>query len=125
MTIKLKRAYDPAAASDGTRFLVERLWPRGIKKTDLHVDSWLKDVAPSTDLRGWFAHDPTKWNEFRRNYFHELDARAGLLDPIRAAAREGSVTFVYSARDAEHNAIALKEYFETGRKSSRWKANHS
>ena len=73
--IKLKRVYDPIASTDGIRFLVERLWPRGLKKKDLHADAWLKDVAPSSALRGWFGHDPKKWREFRRRYFRELRSR--------------------------------------------------
>lgn len=109
--VEVKRAYEPAADSDGIRFLVERLWPRGIKKADLHVDDWLKDVAPSNDLRRWFAHDPEKWPEFRRRYFAELDDHPESWRRIRDAARHGRVTLVYSAHDTEHNnAVALKEY---------------
>ncbi|MGH9356391.1 MAG: DUF488 domain-containing protein [Terriglobia bacterium] len=111
--IKLKRAYDPAAADDGARFLVERLWPRGVKKTALQVHAWLKDVAPSSALRRWFAHDPKKWSEFRRRYFRELGANAETLEPILKAARRGRVTLVYSSHDIEHNnAVALKDYVE-------------
>jgi uncharacterized protein YeaO (DUF488 family) len=111
--LALKRAYDPAAPSDGKRFLVERLWPRGIKKTDLKLDAWIKDAAPSDALRRWFAHDPAKWAEFRRRYFQELDGRGDALAPIRASARRGRVTLIYSAHDTEHNnALALKEYLE-------------
>jgi uncharacterized protein YeaO (DUF488 family) len=111
--IQLKRAYDRPASTDGTRFLVERLWPRGVKKTALHVDAWLKGVAPSTTLRRWFGHDPVKWSEFRRRYAHELDASADALEPIREASRRGTVTLVYSSHDTEHNnAVALKDYLE-------------
>jgi len=111
--ITLKRAYEKAASEDGTRFLVERLWPRGIKKTDLRLDAWLKDVAPSDALRRWFAHDPKKWPEFRRRYFTELDRHPEGWEPIRNAARRGLVTLVYSAHDTEHNnAVALKEYLQ-------------
>ena len=111
--IRLKRVYDPAASADGTRFLVERLWPRGVKKRDLHVTAWLKDVAPSTELRRWFGHDPKKWSEFRRRYFHELSANVDALAPIINAHRHGPVTLVYSSHDTEHNnAVALKEYVE-------------
>lgn len=110
---KLKRAYDPAAPADGTRFLVERLWPRGVKKTELHVKAWLKDVAPSTTLRRWFSHDPKKWVEFRRRYFRELTANTNALEPILEAGRHGPVTLVYSSHDTEHNnAVALKDYVE-------------
>jgi uncharacterized protein YeaO (DUF488 family) len=108
---EVKRAYEPATKADGVRFLVERLWPRGIKRTDLHVDDWLKDVAPSNELRRWFAHDPEKWSEFRRRYFAELDERPQSWQRIRETARHGCVTLVYSAHDTEHNnAVALKEY---------------
>lgn len=113
MRIRLKRAYDPAAADDGARFLVERLWPRAVKKTALPLDAWLKDVAPSDALRRWFAHDAAKWAEFRRRYFRELDARPQACEAILGAARRGPVTLVYSARDTEHNnAVALKEYLQ-------------
>lgn len=111
--LALKRAYDPAASSDGKRLLVERLWPRGIKKTDLKLDGWVKDVAPSDALRRWFAHDPKKWTEFRHRYFKELDRHAEAWEPIRTAARRGRVTLVYSAHDTEHNnAVALKDYIQ-------------
>ena len=119
--LKLKRVYEPAASSDGIRFLVERLWPRGVKKTALQVDAWLKDVGPSTTLRRWFSHDPGKWNEFRRRYFRELEANAEAVDPILKAARRGRVTLVYSSHDTEHNnAVALKDYLESriGKKRS-------
>ena len=111
--ITLKRVYETAAPRDGVRFLVERLWPRGVKKTALHVDGWLKDVAPSSELRQWFRHDPKKWHEFRRRYFLELDANPDLVDPLLKAARRGRVTLVYSSHDTEHNnAVALKDYLE-------------
>lgn len=108
----LKRAYEKAGREDGIRFLVERLWPRGVKKEDLHVEAWLKDVAPSDALRRWFGHDPKKWPEFRRRYFAELDSRPEALQPIRHAGHK-HVTLVYSSHDTEHNnAVALKEYLE-------------
>ena len=111
--IKLKRAYDSASNDDGIRFLVERLWPRGVKKTALRLDAWLKDVAPSTGLRQWFSHDPAKWTEFQRRYRRELDATPEALEPILKAARRGRVTLVYSSHDAEHNnAVVLKAYAE-------------
>jgi uncharacterized protein YeaO (DUF488 family) len=111
--IRLKRAYEPASSSDGTRYLVERLWPRGVKKTALHIDAWLKDVAPSTALRQWFNHDPEKWVEFKRRYRRELDANWEALRPILSAAGKGDVTLVYSSHDATHNnAVALKGYVE-------------
>jgi|SRR5688572_28995442 len=110
--ITLKRAYDPVTRADGIRFLVERLWPRGIAKVDLVVDEWLKEVAPSTELRTWFGHDPDKWDEFRRRYFRELDSRSETWKPIVSAARRGrTVTLVYSSRDTQHNnAVALRDY---------------
>jgi uncharacterized protein YeaO (DUF488 family) len=111
--IQVKRVYDPATHDDGTRFLVDRLWPRGVKKESLQIEQWLKEAAPSDALRHWFAHDPEKWNEFRRRYFAELDGRADAWRPIAEAARRGNVTLLYSARDTTHNnAAALKEYVE-------------
>jgi len=111
--IRLKRAYEPVSSSDGTRYLVERLWPRGVKKTALHIDAWLKDVAPSTSLRQWFNHDPKKWEEFKRRYRRELDANREALRPILSAAGKGDVTLVYSSHDTKHNnAVALRGYIE-------------
>ena len=119
--IALKRAYDPVSRSDGIRFLVERLWPRGIAKTDLTIDEWLKDVAPSTELRKWFGHDPDKWDEFRRSYFRELDSRPEEWKPIVSAARRGgTVTLVYSSHDIQHNnAVALRDYLHVKARRSR------
>lgn len=112
--ITLKRAYDPKSRSDGRRFLVERLWPRGVSKDALKLDDWLKDVAPSTELRKWFGHDPAKWDRFRARYFRELDAHPDAWRPIRTAARKGTVTLVYSSHDETHNAaVALREYLQT------------
>jgi uncharacterized protein YeaO (DUF488 family) len=109
--ITLKRAYDSVSPTDGRRFLVERLWPRGVSKAKLRVDAWLKEVAPSTELRRWFSHDPDKWSEFRRRYFGELDSRPEAWQPIASAARRGRVTLVYSSHDKEHNnAVALQQY---------------
>lgn len=111
--ITLKRVYDPVTSTDGVRFLVERLWPRGVKKTALRIDAWLKDVAPSGELRRWFGHDPEKWSEFRRRYYDELRASADALEPILKAAQRGQVTLMYSSHDTEHNnAVALKEYLD-------------
>jgi uncharacterized protein YeaO (DUF488 family) len=112
--IKLKRAYENASRDDGTRFLVERLWPRGVKKDALRLDAWLKDVAPSTELRQWFGHVPSKWSEFQRRYRVELGRNAEALGPILKAARRGRVTLVYSSHDQEHNnAVVLKAYAES------------
>ena len=111
--IRLKRAYDPVSRGDGTRFLVERLWPRGVEKAALRLDAWLKDAGPSTELRKWFSHDPAKWAEFRRRYFRELDARPEAWEPIASAARRGTVTLIYSSHDTQHNnAVALQEYVQ-------------
>lgn len=117
--IHLKRVYEPAGTKDGARFLVERLWPRGMKKEALRMDGWLKDAAPSAELRRWFAHDPAKWAEFQERYFAELDAHRESVEPIRKAMRKGPVTFLFSSHDAEHNnALALKSYLSrsSGRK---------
>jgi uncharacterized protein YeaO (DUF488 family) len=112
--IRTRRVYDPPEPGDGTRFLVERLWPRGMKKEELPLDGWLKDAAPSDELRRWFSHDPAKWDEFRRRYSAELEGKPDVLQPLREAARQGNVTLLYSARDTEHNnAVALKEYLES------------
>jgi len=111
--IKVRRAYEPAARGDGGRFLVDRLWPRGVAKDALRAHAWLKDVAPSDDLRRWFGHEPVKWDEFRRRYFAELDAQPEAWQPVLRAARRGNVTLLYGAHDVEHNnAVALKEYLE-------------
>jgi uncharacterized protein YeaO (DUF488 family) len=117
--IAVKRAYDPVSRADGTRFLVERLWPRGISKAKLRVDAWLKEVGPSTKLRKWFSHDPAKWDEFRRRYRRELDSRPEAWQPIVSAARRGPVTLVYSSHDTEHNnAVALQKYLSRRRAPS-------
>jgi uncharacterized protein YeaO (DUF488 family) len=109
--LKLKRAYDPASKTDGTRLLVERLWPRGLSKAKLRVDAWLKDVGPTTELRKWFSHDPEKWSRFRARYFRELDSQPNAWRPILSAARRGRVTLVYSSHDEQHNnAVALQDY---------------
>jgi uncharacterized protein YeaO (DUF488 family) len=111
--IQIRRVHDPAQPDDGVRYLVDRLWPRGIKKGALQADAWLKEVAPSDDLRHWFGHDPAKWEEFQLRYFAELDAHPAVWQPLVDAARRGNVTLVYGARDTEHNnAQALKKYLE-------------
>lgn len=109
--IRLKRVYEPASDDDGRRILVERLWPRGIKKERAAVDLWLKEAAPSTELRRWYKHDTAKWKEFRRRYEAELDDRADVVGQLVELARKGPLTFVYAARDEEHNsARVLREY---------------
>ncbi|WP_292319232.1 DUF488 domain-containing protein [Caldisphaera sp.] len=112
--IKLKRVYDKASPDDGLRILVERLWPRGIKKENAKIDLWLKEVAPSNELRKWFSHDPLKWLEFKEKYYEELnknrEAIEKLLDIVK---NKKDVTLIYSSKDKEHNnAVALKEYLE-------------
>ena len=111
--LKTKRVYESPEASDGARFLVDRLWPRGIKKEKLEMKAWLKDVAPSPELRKWFAHDPAKWKEFQKRYRAELKANPDAWKPILEAAKEGDVTLLYSTRDTEHNsAVLLKAFLE-------------
>ena len=123
--LALKRAYDDPSPEDGKRFLVERLWPRGIKKTDLPVEAWLKDVAPSTALRQWFSHDPNKWEGFKKRYFAELDKGPEGLQQISESARHGRVTLIYSSHDTEHNnAVALKEYLDA-RSGGKREHNHA
>jgi len=107
--IRLKRAYQPAAADDGARILVDRLWPRGLKKSDAAIERWLKDIAPSTALRQWFAHDPARWPEFRRRYAAEIRRHPDQLAELRAIARKGPVTLIFSARDELRNdAVVLR-----------------
>lgn len=111
--LKAKRVYEEPEKSDGARFLVERLWPRGMKKEELEMDEWLKEVAPSTELRRWFGHDPDKWKEFQRRYRSELKENDEALQPLRDALKKGNVTLLYSAKDTERNsAVLLKEYLE-------------
>lgn len=111
--IHVKRVYEPASLKDGERFLVERLWPRGVAKKSLRLSDWLKEVGPSTSLRRWFSHDAEKWTAFRRRYFLELDHNPDAWSPILKAARKGPVTLIFSSRDLLHNnAVALKEYLE-------------
>ncbi len=111
MTLQLKRAYDPPSASDGVRILVDRLWPRGISKEKLKLDSWMKDLAPSNELRKEFHHDASRWPEFQKRYFQELKQQPDLVAELRSKSRRGKVTLIYAARDAEHNnAVALKNY---------------
>ncbi len=111
--IEIQRVYEPLQPSGGERYLVDRIWPRGVRKDSLDMTAWLKDVAPSSDLRKWFGHDPQHWEEFRRRYFEELDAIPEAWQPLLEAARRGKITLLYAARDTEHNnAVALREYLE-------------
>ena len=110
MTIQLKRAYEKPERGDGTRILVDRLWPRGLTKNKAQINLWLKDVAPSTGLRKWFGHDPRKWRAFRSRYRAELKQRGNQLHLINSKAKKGVITLIYSARDQEHNeAVVLKQ----------------
>jgi uncharacterized protein YeaO (DUF488 family) len=111
--VKLKRAYDRVSPTDGKRLLVERLWPRGLSKEHLKLDGWIREVAPTTELRKWFGHDPAKWRQFRSRYFRELDSRPASWRSIVSLAGRGTVTLVYSSHDEEHNnAVALREYLQ-------------
>jgi uncharacterized protein YeaO (DUF488 family) len=113
MAIKLKRVYDKPEAGDGVRILVERLWPRGLSKKDAQVDVWLRDIAPSTELRKWFSHDPDKWKEFRKRYFQELDKNGDAVKKLLDVTGGKNVTFVYSSKEERYNsASALKDYVE-------------
>ena len=109
--IRLARVYDRAPHPVGAVFLVERLWPRGVRKDSLSLDGWLRDVAPSQELRTWFSHDPVRWTEFRRRYFAELEAHPAGWQPLVDSAQDGEVTLLYSSRDLEHNnAVALRDF---------------
>jgi uncharacterized protein YeaO (DUF488 family) len=111
--IKVKRVYVPPAPDDGRRFLVDRVWPRGISKDAAKTEAWVKEAAPSNELRRWFGHDPQRWAEFARRYRRELESRPDVLAPLLQAAREGDVTLVYSARDEQHNqAVVLRDVLQ-------------
>ena len=113
MPIRLKRIYAELAKADGHRVLVDRIWPRGISKEDAEVDLWLKEIAPSKELRKWFGHDPEKWDEFKRRYFRELDDHPQEREHLAGKAAEGTVTLLFAAKDEQfNNAVALKEYLE-------------
>lgn len=119
MSIRLKRAYETPEPDDGFRILVDRLWPRGVSKSTARIDLWLKEIAPSTSLRKWFGHEPSKWPEFKTRYFAELDNKPQSVDQILAHVRRGTVTLVYGAKDKEHNdAVALLEYLQAARARS-------
>ena len=108
--IRLKRAYEPLAPDDGIRILIDRLWPRGVRKTDAAIDEWMKEIAPSTKLRKWFSHDPERWQEFRRRYQTEIRHHSDEFDRLRTLARRGRITLVFSAHDEAHNdAVVLKD----------------
>lgn len=114
MKLQIKRAYDAPEKTDGIRILVDRLWPRGLSRDRADVDLWLKDIAPSAELRRWFAHQPERWPEFRRRYFTELDRHPEIVAGLRAALGKGTVTLLYAAKDTQYNnAQALLEYLRT------------
>lgn len=110
LDVRIKRAYEPASPGDGTRVLVDRLWPRGLKKSDAAIAQWMKEIAPSTELRQWFGHDVARWEEFRRRYGAELSSKGDLLAELREMAGKGPLTLIYSAHDEAHNqAVVLRE----------------
>ena len=116
MNIKIKRVYEQPDKDDGLRILVDGLWPRGLTKEKARVDLWLKEIAPSTELRKWFAHDPDKWKRFRGRYETEIRQQDELIKMLRRKAREGMITLIYAARDEKHNeALVLKQFLERGR----------
>lgn len=113
---RVKRVYDDPGPSDGARLLVDRIWPRGVSRERAALDAWFRELAPSTELRRWFGHDPSRWREFKRRYTSELDGRHELVAEILELARDRQVTLLYSARDLEHNqAVALAEYLNDRR----------
>lgn len=112
--IRVKRIYDPPSADDGFRILVDRLWPRGLNKSRAKVDLWLKDIAPSNELRRWYGHDPKKWTEFKKRYFKEIEGRDEELEVIINRGKGGTVTFLFSSKEEKlNNAAALKEFVQT------------
>jgi uncharacterized protein YeaO (DUF488 family) len=116
--INVKRVYTPASAEDGQRYLVDRLWPRGIKKDELQIEAWIKDVAPSDALRHWYGHDPDKWCEFNKRYFSELDGKPETWQPLLEAARNGDITLLFSTKElARNNAVTLRAYLQKRLKS--------
>ena len=114
MRIQIKRVYDPPSASDGKRILIDRLWPRGISKEKAQVDFWAKSISPSTQLRQWYQHDPEKWSEFKKKYFHELEKNPAGVKELTAHMGQQNATFIFSAKEEKlNNAAALKEYLTT------------
>src|SRR5512136_1204253 len=111
--LKIKRVYDQASPGDGRRILVDRLWPRGIKKEDAAIDSWLKDIAPSNELRKWYSHDPAKWTQFKERYWKELDAKPDTVSSLVQQSQKSTITLVFSSKEEKlNNAAALKQYIE-------------
>jgi len=115
--LQVKRVYDPPARSDGRRVLVDRVWPRGLTKEAAKLDAWVKDVAPSAELRKWFGHEPSKWDPFKRRYFRELASREAALTELLGAPSDRTLTLLFGAKDSTHNnAVALKEYLDGSRR---------
>lgn len=123
MSIRLKRVYEPPAPGDGVRVLVDRLWPRGLRKADAAIDRWPKELAPSTELRRWFGHEPSRWAEFQKRYRHELAGRTDLLGELRTLARGRTVTLLFAAHDEAHNqAVVLRDLLRARPRGSRSRA---
>ncbi|MGH7008533.1 MAG: DUF488 domain-containing protein [Stellaceae bacterium] len=119
LDVSLKRAYEPPSPRDGTRILVDRLWPRGVKKAKARIDLWLKDAAPSTALRKWFGHDPVRWSEFRRRYRAQLKGQPEAMAQLRALSRQGRITLVFGARDERRNQAVVLRSLLVGRGAKR------
>ncbi len=112
--LKIKRVYDPPSRDDGKRILIDRLWPRGLKKEKARINEWIKEIGPSTELRKWFSHDPDKWTEFKKRFFKELHKNQEAVDGLVALEKKGTVTLLFGSREERYNnAVALKEYIET------------
>ncbi len=117
--MKIKRVYEKPSRDDGKRILVDRLWPRGLRKEEARIDEWAKELGPSSELRKWFGHDPAKWEEFRKCYFSELHEHEGLVEGIVTSARKGTVTLLFGSKEERfNNAVALKEYIASRAKAS-------
>ena len=110
--LKTKRIYEPPSSDDGERILVDRLWPRGLSKEKARIDEWMKEIAPSDELRNWYRHEDAKWDEFRNSYFSELETKKELVDRLLQKSRKKDVTLLFSTRAEKNNAVALKEYLE-------------
>ncbi len=111
--IKIKRVYDGPSVHDGKRILVDRLWPRGLKKDEAEIDEWMKEIAPTDNLRKWFGHEPSKWPEFKKRYKKELEGKPEVVGRLKGYVRRGTITLVYAAKDTEHNnAVVIKEVID-------------
>ncbi len=120
--LTIKRVYDPPSREDGQRIRIARLWPRGLRKEGAHIDAWMKEIAPSTELRQWFNHDPEKWGEFKRKFFKELDRQQTAVETIAGLSKKGTVTLLFGSKEERsNNAVALKEYIESVMKTAEGK----